>query len=184
MEGRQRVTRPPRSGPRRRDRVYEFLRVTRTDLALRREADMMAFYLGLTLLVALNVTRDEAPPPLPDLLLVVWGTTVGLALAHWFALTLAALLVRDPTMHHTPGEMLSSQLVMAVALGLVASAALLLSPARVEVVAARIAVALFIAGLVTSEARSSGSALPRALAVGAAALGVAMIIATFKLALK
>lgn len=143
---------------------------------------MMAFYLGLTLLVALNVTRDEAPPPLPELLLIIWGTTVGLAVAHWFALTLAAHVVRDTTMHHTPGEMFTGQVIMAVALGLVASAAVLLSPTRVQVPAARIAVALFIGGLVTVEVRSNGSAFPRALGVGAAALSVAMALAMAKLA--
>ncbi|MCL3861910.1 hypothetical protein [Actinotalea sp. K2] len=178
------MTRGPRPGQQRRARLRTHVRATRSDLSLRREADMMAFYLGLTLLVALNVTRDEAPPPLPELLLVIWGTTVGLAVAHWFALTLAAFLVRDPNMHHTPGEMLMSQVVMAGVLAIVASVAVVLVPVHMEVLTARVAVALFIGVLVTMEARSNGSALPRALAVGVAALGVAMILATIKLALK
>jgi hypothetical protein len=168
---------------RRRDRLGGRLRATRTDPSLRREADMMAFYLGLTLLVALNVTRDEVPPPLPELLLVVWGTTVGLAVAHWFALTLAAFLVRDPNLHHTPREMLFSQLVMALVLALVASAAVLLAPTPVELLTARVAVAVFIGVLVTSEARSGGRDLPRAMAVGVAALGAALALATVKVAL-
>lgn len=178
------VTPVPTAGRSRWERLRDQLRATRTDLALRREADMMAFYLGLTLLVALNITRDEAPPPLQELLLVIWGTTVGLALAHWFALTLAALLVRDPTMHHTPGEMLSSQILMAVVLGLVASVVVVIVPAQAEVLAARVAVALFMGALVTSEARSNGSPLLRAVALGVAALAVAMTIATLKMALK
>lgn len=178
------MTTEQRTGRAWQARLREHVRATRSDPSLRREADMMAFYLGLTLLVALNVTRDEAPPPLGELLLVIWGTTVGLAVAHWFALTLAAFLVRDPTMHHTPGEMLLSQVVMAGVLALVATLAVVIVPARLEVLTARIAVALFIGVLVTAEARSHGSALPRALAVGAAALAVALVLATIKLALK
>lgn len=145
---------------------------------------MMAFYLGLTLLVALNVTPDEAPPPLPELLLIIWGTTVGLAVAHWFSLSLAAHVVRDPNPHHTPGELLFSQVAMAVVLALVTSVVVVLAPTRNEVVTARIAIALFIGALVTSEARSNGSALRHAVGVGLAALGIALALATLKLALK
>jgi hypothetical protein len=57
---------------------------------------------------------------LPELLLIIWGTTLGLAVAHWFALGLSAYLVEDPGLHHSPGEMLFSRLVMALALGAVA----------------------------------------------------------------
>ena len=159
------------------------VRASRKDLSLRREADMMAFYLGLTLLVALNVTHDEDPPPLRELLLIIWGTTVGLALAHWFAFTLAALLVRDPQLAHPPGEVVASQVVMAVALALVASVVVAVAPTSAQVPTARIAVACFIGVLVTTESRSSGRALARSLAVGAGALGAAMALATVKLAL-
>ncbi len=144
---------------------------------------MMAFYLGLTLLVALNVARDEAPPPLPELLLIIWGSTVGLAVSHWFALTLASRLVRDADQHRRPGEILFSQVLMAVGLALVASVAVVLAPVRAEVLTARIAVAVFIGVLVTSEARASGRPPWRAVAVGMAALGVALALATVKLAL-
>jgi len=165
-------------------RLREQVRATRSDLTLRREADMMAVYLGVTLLVALNVTHDESPPPLPELLLIIWGTTVGLAVTHWFAIALAAHLVRDPHLHHTPGEMLFSQIVMAVVLALVASVVVVIAPTREEVLTARVAVAVFIGALVTSEASANGTGLRQALAVGTAALVVALALATLKLALK
>jgi hypothetical protein len=46
--------------------VVRQVRAIRSDPLLRREADMMAFYLGITLLVALSVSEDAAPPPCPN----------------------------------------------------------------------------------------------------------------------
>ena len=160
------------------------LRATRTDPSLRREADMMAFYLAITLLVALSVAKDGAPPPLPELLLVIWGTTLGLAMAHWFALGLSAYLVEDPGLHHTPGEMLFSQLVMAVTLAVLASVAVLAVPlVQEELPSGRIAVGLFVGALVVVEARARGHRLARALALGAVGLGLALAVTVVKLAL-
>src|SRR3954451_23117599 len=160
------------------------LRATRTDPSLRREADMMAFYLAITLLVALSVTRDSAPPPMPELLLIIWGTTLGLAVAPWFAFGLSAYLVEDPGLHHSPGEMLFSQLVMAVALAVVASIAVLVVPlVQEELASGRVAVAVFVGALVVVESRARGHRLPRALALGAVALGLAIAVTVVKLAL-
>src|SRR4051794_41961650 len=89
---------------------------------------MMAFYLGITLLVALSVSKDSVPPPMPELLLIIWGTTIGLGVAHWFALGLSAYLVDDPGLHHSPRQMLFSQVVMAVILAVVAAVTGLVAP--------------------------------------------------------
>ncbi|HYN30853.1 MAG TPA: hypothetical protein VES95_13440 [Dermatophilaceae bacterium] len=152
----------------------------RGDPSLRREADMMAFYLGVTLLVALNVPQDGDPPPLPELLLIIWGTTVGLALAHWFALGLSVEIVHDPALHHTPGEMLLSQVVMGVALAVVASVAVLVTPTAWELRGARVAVSVFVAALVVLESRVEGRPVRQALALGAVALGLTLAVATVK----
>lgn len=160
-------------------------RATRRDPSLRREADMMAFYLAITLLVALTVESDDAPPPVPELLLVIWGTTVGLAVAHWFALGLSAYLVEDPDLHHTPRQMLFSQVIMAVVLAVVASVAVLVAPSlQVELTEGRLAVGLFVGVLAVVEARARGHRLPRALGLGAVALGLAVGVTVLKLALK
>ena len=161
------------------------VKATRTDPTLRREADMMAFYLATTLLVALDLARDDAPPPLPEVILIIWGTTLGLAVAHWFALGLSAYLVKDPTLHHTPGQMLFSQVVMSVFLALLASAAvLLMSPyVRAELLSGRVAVALFVGALVVVESRARGDRVRRALGLGAVALGLALAVAIVKLVL-
>ena len=54
-----------------------------------------ASHASITLLAALTVTTGEHSANL-DVFAVVWGTTVGLALAHWFAFVFAVRLV-DPT---------------------------------------------------------------------------------------
>jgi hypothetical protein len=158
-------------------------RAIRTDPSLRREADMMAFYLGITLLVALDVLQDSPPPPLPALLLIIWGGTLGLGVAHWFAVGLSAYLVRDPAMHHTAGQLLVSQIIMAALLASVASLAVVLSPWRVEMLDGRIAVALFVTVLVAVEARAGGRPLRRSLALGAVALALTLAVAALKLVL-
>src|SRR3954452_20379068 len=160
------------------------LRATRSDPSLRREADMMAFYLGITLLVALRVSEDAAPPPMPELLLIIWGTAIGLAVAHWFALGLSAYLVEDPGLHHSPREMLFSQLVMATILAVVASIAVLVAPLLgEELLSGRVGVAVFVGALVVVESRARGHRLVGALALGAVALGLAIAVTVLKLAL-
>jgi hypothetical protein len=160
------------------------VRATRSDPSLRREADMMAFYLGITLLVALSVSKDAAPPPMPELLLIIWGTTIGLAVAHWFALGLSAYLVDDPGLHHSPRELLFSQLIMAVILAVVASIAVGVAPlVEEELFSGRVAVAVFVGALVVVESRARGHRLVRALALGAVALGLAIAVTVIKLVL-
>src|SRR3954467_8752408 len=161
------------------------VRATRTDPSLRREADMMAFYLGITLLVALSVSKDSAPPPMPELLLIIWGTTIGLGVAHWFALGLSAYLVDDPGLHHSPRQMLFSQVVMAVILAVVASITVLVAPlVQEELFSGRVAVAVFVGALVVGESRGRGHGLVPALALGAVALGLAIAVTVLRLALR
>ncbi|HLT95304.1 MAG TPA: hypothetical protein VK070_00810, partial [Acidimicrobiia bacterium] len=66
--------------------------MTDSDHALewRREAFTMAFYVAVCLIAALAVVGDEASVPI---LGIIWGSTVGLALAHLFAFRLAARVV-------------------------------------------------------------------------------------------
>src|SRR3954462_2681580 len=67
----------------RRDQSHEGRR-------LRREALTMALYVSITLLATLTAVPSDAHL---NELAIIWGTTIGLALAHWFAFVLAARLV-------------------------------------------------------------------------------------------
>ena len=146
---------------------------------LRREADMMAITVCVALLAALSFGDDHTPHSQFDVLLVVWGTTIGLALTHWFALLLSVHLVRDTTFTNRPGEMLVAHLAMAVLVAAAATTAVLILTADFERLGARVTAALFLGGLVSIESRARGSSWPRTalIAVGAIAIGSAIAAA-------
>jgi hypothetical protein len=160
--------------------VRHLVRRTRDDPTLRREADMMGFYVAVALLAALTAGSDSAEHTQLEVLGVVWGTTVGLAIAHWFAMILSARVVHDPDLHHTPMEMLFSQLVMAVGVAVIATIVVAVLSDDLERLGARITAAVFIAGLVGFELRASGARRGKAAALGLIALVVGVTIATVK----
>jgi hypothetical protein len=149
---------------------------------LRREALEMGLYVSITLLAALTAVAGESVSDL-DVLAIVWGTTVGLALAHWFAFTLAARLV-DPEREHgdLTGELVA-QLAAAAAVAVIASLPVLLLPEDVERSGARFATALCIGATAFAETRSVGATRVRAAAFAAVVLLLALVVAGVKHAL-
>ncbi len=156
------------------------VRRTRTERTLRREADMMGFTVAIAMLAAFTAGSDQSSHSSLDVLLIVWGTTVGLAVAHWFALTLSIYTVRDPDLRYTPAQMLFAQMVMALLIATMATVVVLLLPESHDRLGARITAALFIGVLAGVESRSGGWSLSRALMWGFGALIVAMAVATLK----
>jgi hypothetical protein len=156
------------------------IRRTREDPTLRREADMMGFYVAVALIAALTAGNDHTEHTQLGVLGIVWGTTVGLAIAHWFAMILSARVVQDPALHHTPLEMLYSQLVMAVGVAAVASVVVVVLSSDLERLGARITAAVFIAGLVGFEARHNDLSHGRAATYGLVALAIGLAIAALK----
>jgi hypothetical protein len=152
----------------------------RRDRTLRREADMMAFTVCIALLAALTAGSDHEPHSRSDVLLIVWGTTLGLALTHWFALTLAVRLVDDPNSAYSPVEMLGAQVLMALLVAAVASLVVLVLSSDFDRLGARITAAVFLGVLVGAESRAGGKSNLRAIGYGVGALAVAMTIATLK----
>lgn len=141
---------------------------------------MMGFTVCIALLAALTAGNDDSPHSKLDVLAIVWGTTVGLALTHWFALILSVRLVKDPTFVYKPLEMLYAQTAMAVLVATTASAIVFVVSAEVDRLGARLTAALFLAVLVGIESRSGGSSLHRAVTMAAVALVVGVSIATAK----
>jgi len=110
----------------------------------------------------------------------VWGTTIGLALAHWFAFDLVVRLV-DPTPQpsHVTRELVF-ELLGAFAVAVMATITLILAPTHLERQAVR-AVMVGAIGLVTFiEARAYGASWRRAAACGAIALVLASLVAGVK----
>jgi hypothetical protein len=153
---------------------------TRSDRTLRREADMMAFTICIALLAALNFGNEHAAHSQLDVLVIVWGTTLGLALTHWFALALSVRLVDDPNFRYSPFEMLFVQSLMAVLVATIATVAVLVVSEDFERLGARVTAALFLGLLVGIESRAGGSSRRRALGFVIGALTIGVSIATVK----
>jgi hypothetical protein len=155
-------------------------RRARSERTLRREADMMGLTVAVALLAALTAGDDLAPHSKLDVLAIVWGTTLGLALTHWFALLVSARLVRDPNLQYSPLELLISQTGMAVVVAVFASFVVLLVSGEIDRLGARVTAAVFIGLLVGLESKVGGSPASRALLLSAAAMVAALTIATVK----
>ena len=162
----------------RRGITWSLARVRR-DQTLRRESDMMAFTVCIALLAALSYGDDDAAHSHLDVLAIVWGTTVGLALTHWFALTLSVWLVRDLHLQRTL-EMLVAHLAMAFLVAIVATMVVLPLSEDFDRLGARLAAALFLGVLVGVESRAGGSSARRSIGLAGVALAIGLAIATLK----
>ena len=140
---------------------------------------MMAFTVCIALLAALSYGDDDAARSELGVLAVVWGTTVGLSLTQWFALTLSIWLVRDQSFRYSPVEMLVAQLAMAL---LVARRDRRRAAAAERLRAPRspITAAVFLGVLVGIESRAGGWSARRTLGFVIGALAIGLAIATLK----
>jgi hypothetical protein len=89
---------------------------------LRKEACTMAFYVAICLIAALVAVEPRNGIPI---LGVIWGTTVGLALAHLFAFRLAARLVGGGSVGRDQARLALASLLGATAVAVIASAPVL-----------------------------------------------------------
>jgi hypothetical protein len=147
---------------------------------VRKEAFTMALYVAVCLLAAL-----AAVPGAPDrrdvsVLVVIWGTTVGLALAHWFAFGLSARLVAAGTVRRHDAAAVVSQLVGAAAVAVLATAPVVLLPEASELHLVRYTLAGFIGAVGFAVARSSGATTSRAAVYAGLVLILAVTIAGLK----
>lgn len=88
-----------------------------TKAEVRLEGYTMAFYVAICLDAALVVTDLERA----SLVGLIWGTTIGLALAHLFAFRLAARLVGERDIEERHGRLALAQLVGAAAVAAIVS---------------------------------------------------------------
>jgi hypothetical protein len=149
------------------------------DSTLWREADTMGFYVCVTLFATMAVGDDHAPPRLRDLLALIWLTTVGLALAHWLAATIAARLVPEGLGHHRTIEILGAHLLLPATIAAATTVVVLVVPDDIRLLAGRLTAGAGLALLVGVEARrgdrSPGRALRLALLSFACAAGIAVL---------
>src|SRR5690606_38937918 len=115
------------------------------DVELRKEAATMALYVAICLLAALSAVAEHAARGHVDTLKLVWGTTIGLAAAHWLAFRLSARLVASGTIRGHDAQAAAAQLAGAAAVALLATVPVLLLPSTAELDVARLVLAAFIA---------------------------------------
>lgn len=147
---------------------------------LKLEASTMALYVSVVLLAALVAFRDSTTTDQDELLGVIWGTTLGLALAHFYAFRVSSRLVRGRADLTTALAQLGG--ASAVALLCTVPVLVLPSPTEDDVVRLWIGLLLGASGYTTGRAR--GDSRLRSFFLGALVLGVGVVVALVKNALS
>lgn len=140
----------------------------------------MAMYVAVCLLAALTAVAEQASDGHVRALGIIWGTTVGLTLAHIFAFRVSARVVAQGRIRPSDADAIVAQLVGAVGVAVLATIPVLLWPATAELDVVRELLALFIALVGFQVARSSGAGRVRSLVYGASLLAVAVTVAVLK----
>lgn len=152
-------------------------------LELVKEGCVMALYVSICLIAALTAVADHVDSGHVRELGIIWGTTIGLALAHVFAFRVSARFVAAGRVRRHDGEAIGAQMTGALAVAIIASLPVLLLQASGELDGARI----ILAGVITLfgyiVARNSGAGQARSVAYAAVILVVGLGIALVKNAL-
>jgi hypothetical protein len=144
---------------------------------VRKEAYTMALYVAICLLAALIALPDEVAPGTSAFGLI-WGVTLGLMAAHWFAFRLSAQLVGAGSVRPHDAESAVAQLSGAVLVALLASIPVLLLPDPLDF--DQFELACFIAVIGYTVARRGGATWLRSVLYSAAVLTIGAGIATLK----
>lgn len=152
-----------------------------------RETSVMVLYLSIVLLATLSVLPDDYGQRVaegrhggPTVLMLVWGTTVGLALAHWFAFRLATSALGDgrPSRHDVALGV--AQVTGASLVALATTVAIALVPPDSEVGAAMFVPAAFIGIAGFGVARAAGRSRGHALVFATVVLGIGLLVSAVK----
>lgn len=146
----------------------------------RREAYTTALYVAICLLAVLTAVADRPESDHLSVFKLVWGTTIGLALAHWFAFRLSARLVGAGTFGRHDAEAAAAQLVGALAVAVLATVPVVLLPGGSELDIVRVLLAGFVAAVGFAVARSGGAGVGRSAAYAGTVLVLAVAVAIAK----
>lgn len=148
-------------------------------LELRKEAMTMGLYVAICLMAALIAIPDSAAEH-TNVLGLIWGITLGLALAHWFAFRVSARMVGSGRIQSSDLQLAAAQLLAAAGVALVASMTALVLPDSVEIEGAEFLLAGLIALIGFGVARGAGASRFRAVAYSLVVLVGAVAIAAVK----
>ena len=145
---------------------------------LRKEAYTMALYVAICLLAAFAALPETGAHA--HVIGLIWGVTVGLALAHWFAFRVSARMVGAGSLRPHDVESAGAQLAGAAGVALLASIPVVLFPESVELELVELLLAGFIALVGFAVARGGGATRARAMVYALLVLVVAVAIALVK----
>ncbi len=136
----------------------------------------MALYVAICLLAALTTLHDDSDRLLP----LVWGTTVGLAAAHWVAFRVSTRLVTGGAIGEHDAAIAGAQLVGAVAVATICTPIALLLPAAQERDVIRLELAAFLAVVGYTVASLSGASRARSIVYAGNVAVIALAVAIAK----
>lgn len=154
-------------------------------MELWRDATVMALYMSIVLLaemVALPEDYSVTPSSTghPPIWLIIWGTTIGLAMAHWFAYNLAAVEFRGRRTFRHDLESATSQVAAAAVVAVSATIPAILANDTIRVDAAAFGPALIVGVAGFLAAREAGRSLTASVVAGGAVLALGLLVATIK----
>lgn len=147
-----------------------------------KEGVTMALYVAICLLAALTAVSDEVLDH-ADVVGIIWGGTLGLALAHWFAFQVSARLAGAGTMSRHDAEDALAQLVGAALVAVLVTLPVLLVQRSTAFSVARLVLAGFVAAVGYVVARSAGASWQRSTLYAGSVLVLAMGVVIVKNAL-
>ena len=148
-------------------------------LEVRKEALTMALYVAICLMASLIVIPESAEAD-TTVMGLIWGVTLGLALAHWFAFRVSSRMVGAGTIRSSDVELAGAQLLGAAGVAVVVSVGVLLLPDSLELEGAEFLLAALISLIGFAVARGAGASLLRAVVYSLFVLVCAVIIAVLK----
>ncbi len=146
---------------------------------LRKEALTMALYVAICLMAAFIAIPESAVEHTNEVGLI-WGVTIGLAIAHWFAFRVSARMVGAGTVSSSDVELAGAQLLGAAGVAVAVSVGVLLLPDSAEFEGAGYLLAALISLIGYAVARSAGGTRMRAMVYALVVLVGAVAIAVVK----
>lgn len=140
----------------------------------------MALYVSVCLLAALTAVAEHEGQDQRSVLGLVWGTTLGLALAHWFAFRLATRLASAGRPGRRDAEIAAAQIGGAVVVAVLATVPVVVLSPTAELDFVRLLVAGFIAVVGYQTYRSHGAPKGRSAVAAALVLLLAVVVALAK----
>ena len=140
----------------------------------------MALYVAVCLLAALIALGEDADHGHVRAFGLVWGTTVGLALAHAFAFRISARLTASGRFSAEDGHIVLAQLAGATFVAAIATLPLLVFDSTTEFDVVRTVLGVFIGALGFEVGRLSGAGRVRSVVFGGLVLLLAVAIAVTK----